>query len=119
MHDTTYEILDEGSWALMIEESNARALADYQGSMANLGIDRYLSIGEERYYKGYFRSQDLQRIREGIVSFLADDRTYSQCVADIHRVMRQMDAAADTYAGLTIAEKFSAYFTLLREYIAY
>lgn len=119
MPETAYEILDEGSWALMIEESNARALADYQGSMANLGIDYYLSIGQERYYKGYFRSHDLNRIREGIVRFLADDNTYSQCVTDIHRVMRQMDAAADAYAELSLAEKFQTYSKLLREYISY
>lgn len=44
------ELLDEGSWALMIEESNVRTLQRYHGSMAQLEIDYYLSIGTNRYY---------------------------------------------------------------------
>lgn len=48
------ELQDEGSWALMIEESNVRAIQKYHGSMAGLEIEYYLSVGSNRWYKAYF-----------------------------------------------------------------
>ena len=112
-------LLDEGSWALMIEESNVRALHRYHGSMAGLDIDYYLSIGTSRYYKGYFEDTGLTRVREGIVKFLLDDGTYDRCVSNIHEVLQRMQHSDDAFATLDLPEQFDLYCDLLCEYIAY
>lgn len=113
------ELLDEGSWALMIEESNVRALQRYHGSMARLDIDYYLSIGTNRYYKGYFNEAELTRVREGIVRFLLDDATYYRCVSEIHHVLGQLRSSGESLAGRDLFEQFELYCHLLCEYIAY
>ena len=112
-------LLDEGSWALMIEESNVRALQKYHGSMAQLDIDYYLSIGMDRYYKSYFEEAELARVREGIVRFLLDEAKYSQCVSEIHRVLEQLQGSDESFAKLGLLEQFQLYCDLLCEYIAY
>lgn len=112
-------LLDEGSWALMIEESNVRALQKYHGSMAQLDIDYYLSIGANRYYKGYFDKGELVRVREGIVRFLLDEDTYSQCVSEIHKVLEQLQHSDESFGELELLEQFQLYCNLLCEYIAY
>lgn len=119
MSHTLLELLDEGSWALMIEESNVRALQRYHGSMAGLDIDYYLSVGTDRYYKGYFDRAGLARVREGIVRFLLDDATYHSCVAGIHDVMHRLRGSGEALAGLDLADRFDLYCELLCEYIAY
>lgn len=113
------ELLDEGSWALMIEESNVAALQRYHGSMARLDIDYYLSVGANRYYKGYFDQAGLARVRQGIVRFLTDDATYHACVSAIHDVMARLRGSADALAGRGLPEQFDLYCELLCEYIAY
>ncbi|MBV1849988.1 PEP/pyruvate-binding domain-containing protein [Catellatospora tritici] len=112
-------LLDEGSWALMIEESNVRALQKYHGSMARLDIDYYLSIGTSRYYKGYFEEAELVHVREGIVRFLADEAQYDRCVAEIHKVLAQLRHSDESFARLDLFEQFQLYRDLLCEYIAY
>ena len=119
MHPTKLELLDEGSWALMIEESNVRALHLHRGSMAGLDIDYYLSVGTNRYYKGYFDRDGLARVRQGIVRFLTDDATYHACVAGIRDVMEQLRDSGRALAGLGPADQFDHYCHLLCEYIAY
>jgi phosphohistidine swiveling domain-containing protein len=116
---TKLELLDEGSWALMIEESNVRALQRYHGSMAHLDIDYYLSIGTNRYYKGYFDEAELIRVREGIVRFLLNDASYDRCVSEIHNVLRQLRNSGESLAGRRLSEQFELYCHLLCEYIAY
>jgi len=113
------ELLDEGSWALMIEECNVKALQRYHGSMAGLDIDYYLSIGTNRYYKGYFEESELTRVREGIVRFLSDDVIYHRCVSKIHDVMGQLRNSGDSLVGRELSEQFGIYCHLLCEYIAY
>jgi phosphohistidine swiveling domain-containing protein len=112
-------LLDEGSWALMIEESNVRALQRYHGSMARLDIDYYLSIGANRYYKAYFEEAGLTRVREGIVRFLLDGDTYDRCVSEIHDVLERMRRSDEAFAGLELSGQFELYCDLLCEYIAY
>ncbi len=112
-------LLDEGSWALMIEESNVRALQKYHGSMARLDIDYYVSIGTNRYYKGYFEEAGLTRVREGIVRFLLDDATYTRCVAQIHEVLKRLRHSDESFATLGPLEQFQLYCDLLCDYIAY
>jgi phosphohistidine swiveling domain-containing protein len=113
------ELLDEGSWALMIEESNVRALQRYHGSMAGLDIDYYLSVGVNRYYKGYFSEEELGRVRRGIVRFLLDDVTYRRCVTEIRTVMDRLRNAGDTLAARELPDQFAHYCDLLCEYISY
>jgi phosphohistidine swiveling domain-containing protein len=103
----------------MIEESNVRALQRYHGSMAQLDIGYYLSIGTNRYYKGYFDEAELSRVREGIVRFLLDDATYYRCVSEIHNVLGQLRSSAESFAGRQLIEQFELYCHLLCEYIAY
>ncbi|WP_169797016.1 PEP/pyruvate-binding domain-containing protein [Streptacidiphilus griseoplanus] len=112
-------LLDEGSWALMIEESNVRALHKYHGSMARLDIDYYLSIGTNRYYKAYFEAAGLARVREGIVRFLLDEDTYKRCISGIYDVLERMRNSDEAFAGLALSEQFELYCNLLCEYIAY
>jgi phosphohistidine swiveling domain-containing protein len=119
MSQKKLELLDEGSWALMIEESNVRALHRYHGSMAGLDIDYYVSIGTERYYKGYFDRDGLSRVRTGIVAFLQDDDTYQTCVASIHDVMARLRGSREALSGLALSKQFDLYCELLCEYIAY
>ncbi|MEV2264973.1 PEP/pyruvate-binding domain-containing protein [Nonomuraea africana] len=112
-------LLDEGSWALMIEESNVRAFQRYHGSMARLDIDYYLSVGASRYYKGYFEDAELTRVRDGIVKFLLDEDTYHRCVSEIHDVLRRMRHADEALAELELFDQFQWYCDLLCDYIAY
>ncbi len=115
----TLNLLDEGSWALMIEESNVRALQKYHGSMAQLDIGYYLSIGTGRYYKSYFEKAELTRVREGIVNFLLNDVQYSQCVSEIHKILEQLRHSSESFVKLELLEQFQLYCSLLCEYIAY
>jgi phosphohistidine swiveling domain-containing protein len=103
----------------MIEESNVRALQRYHGSMAQLDIDYYLSIGTKRYYKEYFGEAELTRVREGIVRFLLNDATYHHCVSEIHNVLAQLRNSGESLAGRRLHEQFELYCNLLCEYIAY
>ncbi|MGY4644295.1 PEP-utilizing enzyme [Cellulomonas sp. URHB0016] len=119
MTGAALEILDEGSWALMIEESNVRALQKYRGSMADLDIDYYLSVGTGRYYKGYFSRDGLDRVRDGVVRFLLDDAVYHPCVSQIHDILARLRASAGLLVGQTPLAQFELYCELLREYIAY
>lgn len=112
-------LLEEGSWALMIEESNVRALQKYHGSMAQLDIDYYLSIGTNRYYKSYFEKAELTRVREGIVRFLLDEANYKRCVSEIHKVLEQLQHSDESFTRLELSEQFQLYCNLLCEYIAY
>lgn len=112
-------LLDEGSWALMIEESNVRALHRYHGSMAGLDIDYYLSIGSDRYFKGHLSEAGLERVRAGIVSFLLDDALYTACIARIRGVLATMHGARESMEHLARPEQFDLYCELLCEYIAY
>lgn len=112
-------LLDEGSWALMIEESNVAALQKYHGSMARLDIGYYLSIGIDRYYKGYFDEEELMRVRNRIVRFLLDDATYGRCVSEIHGVLRRMQDSDAAFATLDRFEQFQLYCDVLCDYIAY
>lgn len=112
-------LLDEGSWALMIEESNVRALQKYHGSMAQLDIDYYLSIGTNRYYKGYFDQEELTRVRAGIVRFLLDEVTYNRCVSDIHKIMERLHHSDRQFAERNLYEQFQLYCNTLCDYIAY
>lgn len=119
MSTRNLRLLDEGSWALMIEESNVRALQRYHGSMAKLDIDYYLSVGTDRYYKGYFDEDGLTRVREGIIKFLLDDATYERCVADIRTILQRLQQSAEQFAGADLLGQFELYCDLLCEYIAY
>lgn len=112
-------LLDEGSWALMIEESNINALQKYHGSMAQLNIDYYLSIGTNRYYKSYFETEELTQVREDIVTFLLDEPKYNQCVSEIHNILAQLQQSDQSFKRLTLFEQFQLYCDLLCEYIAY
>ena len=113
------DLLDEGSWALMIEENNVRALQKYHGSMAQLDIDYYLSIGTNRYYKSYFEKEELTHVREGIVRFLLDETKYNQCVSEIQAILAQLQHSHDSFTSLELFEQFQLYCNLLCEYIAY
>ena len=113
------ELQDEGSWALMIEESNIRALQKYHGSMAKLDINYYLSIGSDRYYKSYFEKENIRYNRKCIVDFLLDESKYNCCVLEIHNVLNKMKNASESYNELALIDKFKHYCNLLCEYIAY
>ena len=112
-------LLDEGSWALMIEESNVRALQKYHGSMVQLDIDYYLSIGINRYYKSYFEKAELTHVRDGIVRFLLDEAQYNRCVSEIHKVLEQLQHSDESFTNLGLFEQFQLYCNLLCDYIAY
>ncbi len=112
-------LLDEGSWALMIEESNVRALQKYHGSMAKLDIDYYLSIGTNRYYKSYFPNAELTHVREAILRFLLDASRYNQCVSDIHSILDQLRQSDELFPKLGLFDQFQLYCTLLCDYCAY
>jgi phosphohistidine swiveling domain-containing protein len=113
------ELLDEGSWALMIEESNVKALKKYHGSMAKLNINYYLSIGSERYYKSYFEKENIYYNRKCIKDFLLDEKKYNECILNIHKILNDMKNVNESYEKLILIDKFKLYCDLLCEYIAY
>ncbi|GIN74795.1 hypothetical protein J14TS2_52700 [Bacillus sp. J14TS2] len=113
------ELQDEGSWALMIEESNIKALQKYRGSMANLDINYYLSIGHNRYYKAHLDKENIRYNRKCIEEFLLDDNKYNYCVLEIHNILKKMKNVDKSYDKLTLIDKFNLYCNLLCEYIAY
>ncbi len=119
MNKKVLELQDEGSWALMIEESNVKALLKYHGAMAGLNIDYYLSMGNERWYKAYFDKDNILFNRKKIASFLLDDNMFDECISNIHVVLKKMNEIADEYKGLTTIEKFDLYCDVLCDYIAY
>lgn len=106
------ELQDEGSWALMIEESNDRAIQKYHGSMANLEIDYYLSIGSNRWYKAYFDKESIYSNRIKMHDFLLDDRKYNQCILEIYSIIHKMEKVKDQYKKMTLIEKFNLYCVL-------
>lgn len=113
------ELLDEGSWALMIEESNVKALEKYHGTMAKLDINYYLSIGSDRYYKSYFEKENIYYNRKCIKDFLLDEKKYNDCVLEIYNILNKMKNANELYNKLTFINRFKLYCDLLCEYIAY
>lgn len=113
------ELQDEGSWALMIEESNVKALQKYHGSMAMLDINYYLSISSNRYYKSYFEKSNISFNRKRIVDFLLNEVKYNQCLFEIDNVLLKMKHTNEAYKTMTLECKFAYYCNILCEYIAY
>ena len=113
------ELQDEGSWALMIEESNVRAIQKYHGSMAGLEIEYYLSVGSNRWYKAYFDRETICSNRAKMSAFLLDDKKYNQCISEIYTVLEKMKNAKEQYQSMNLIGKFNLYCDLLCEYIAY
>lgn len=113
------ELLDEGSWALMIEESNIKALQKYHGSMAKLNICYYLSVGTNRYYKSYFQKENILDNRKRIEDFLLDEKKYNSCIFEIHNILDKMANVSEYYQNLQLIDKYNLYCHLLVEYIAY
>lgn len=113
------ELQDEGSWALMIEESNARALLKYRGAMAGLDINYYLSTGKERWYKAYFDSNNILENRKRIMDFLLNEKLFNECITQIHGILKKMEGISNDYKALTLYEKYDLYCEVLCEYIGY
>lgn len=113
------ELQDEGSWALMIEESNAKAIQKYHGNMADLQIKYYLSKGNNRYYKDYLDVQEVSAIQDRMIKFLLNDEKYSECIKEIKAVLNEMENAETLYMKKPLIEQFDAYCDLLCRYIAY
>lgn len=113
------KLQDEGSWALMIEECNVKALQQYHGNMAGLNIDYYLSIGKERYYKDYLSEETIEKSQVQMINFLLNDDQYSACLQKINSILERMKNAEKLYIGSKRIDQFVSYYTLLCEYIAY
>lgn len=113
------ELQDEGSWALMIEEYNAKAIKNYHGKMAELDIEYYLSIGANRWYKAYFCEKDIVDNRKKMIKFLLDDNKYHKCVDEIYNLLEIMKNIKKQYNTIDLIEKFDLYCCVLQKYIAY
>lgn len=113
------ELQDEGSWALMIEESNAKAIQKYHGNMANLQINYYLSKGSNRYYRDYLDTQEIAAIQDRMIEFLLDDEKYSVCMKEIKAILSEMEDIEAVYNQKTLIEQFDIYCDLLCRYISY
>ena len=90
LNNKTMKLQDEGSWALMIEESNARAIQNYHGHMAGLDVDYYFSVGKKRWYKAYMEEDEILNNRKKMFAFLKNDDKYNKCIAEIYEIMDMM-----------------------------
>ena len=113
------ELQDEGSWALMIEECNAKAIQKYHGNMAGLQINYYLSKGSDRYYRDYLDTQEICVVQNRMIEFLMDDDKYSACIKEIKAILNEMENVEVAYNQRTLIEQFDIYCDLLCRYISY